>query len=107
MYTEGNEMYFHHWTFNECSKEFETVYLKNHSLPEPGACAKDSSLVDEWRNPMSYCLTGSLGWAVGGDMLVDFPDDLAYPLGGSGDEFKYFYIQIHYNNLEKTPSRMI
>ncbi len=30
--------------------------------------------------------------------IQDFPADLAYPLGGSQNEFKYFILQIHYNN---------
>jgi hypothetical protein len=27
-----------------------------------------------------------------------FPSDLAYPMGGSPNEFKYFRLEIHYNN---------
>lgn len=99
-------MYFHHWTFNECSKEFETVYLKNNSMPDPSACVKDNSMVDEWVSPWAYCSRTSLAWAVGGDRIQDFPDDLAYPLGGSEDEFKYFYLEIHYNNPDKTASKI-
>ena len=27
-----------------------------------------------------------------------FPSDLAYPIGGSPNEFKYFKLEIHYHN---------
>ena len=33
--------------------------------------------------------------------VQDFPEDVAYPLGGSSNEFKYFILQIHYNNPNK------
>ena len=33
--------------------------------------------------------------------IQDFPEDLAYPLGGSENEFKYFMLQIHYDNPQK------
>ena len=39
-------------------------------------------------------------WAVGGDLVQDFPQDMAYPIGGSDEEFKYFYLQVHYDNAE-------
>lgn len=89
---------------NECSKEFETVYLANNSLPEPGVCIADSTQTKEWNVLLQYCSRISLVWAVGGSEIQDFPEDLAYPIGGSEDEFKYFYLEIHYDNPHKVPS---
>ena len=33
--------------------------------------------------------------------IQDFPQNLAYPLGGSEDEFKYFFLELHYDNPDK------
>lgn len=32
------------------------------------------------------------------------PQDIAYPIGGSNAEFKYFYLQMHYDNPDKIQS---
>ena len=32
------------------------------------------------------------------EKIQDFPSDMGYPLGGSPNEFKYFVLQLHYNN---------
>ena len=37
--------------------------------------------------------------------VQDFPADLAYPMGGSDDEFKYFVFEIHYDNPELTSGK--
>ncbi len=36
-----------------------------------------------------------LAWVKGGHLSVMFPEDKAYPLGGSRSEFKHFYFQFH------------
>ena len=104
MYTPGTEKNFHHWVLNECSKELETVYMVNNSLPDPGICVADSTFVESWTPIFMYCRRTSLVWAVGGDAIQDFPSELAYPLGGPDAEFKYFFLEMHYDNPEKIPS---
>ena len=96
MFTKGNENIVHHWTMNECSNEVETVY-KNQSFPLPGSCLS-SNQSDPWYKFRSYCKIISLVWAVGGPTIQDFPENLAYPFGGSETEAKYFFLEIHYDN---------
>lgn len=45
-------------------------------------------------------------WAIGSPLVQDFPQDIAYPLGGSSNEFKYFYLQMHYDNPGLIPSML-
>ncbi len=73
------------------------------------------------------------GWAIGGDDVRYFklfslkknisylklflffsnckisylPSDLAYPVGGSPNEFKYFMLEIHYNNPNLLPGNIL
>ncbi len=35
------------------------------------------------------------------------PSNIAYPLGGPKRDFRYFYLQMHYNNLNMDKSRLI
>ena len=104
LFTEETKMNLHHWTMNECMPEFESVYLQNNSIPEPGACVLDGTYPEDWDGPSVFCNRVSLGWAVGGDTVQDFPDDLAYPIGGPDAEFKYFRLEMHFSNPEKIPS---
>lgn len=34
------------------------------------------------------------------------PENMGYPLGGSRADFKYFFLQIHYDNSDNDPSRI-
>lgn len=104
MFTPGTKSHYHHWTVNECSREFETVYLKNSPQPQPGICIADSDVTSEWASMFYYCRHKSLAWAVGSSQVQDFPPDLAYPIGGSEDEFKYFFLEIHYHNPQRLHS---
>jgi hypothetical protein len=69
-------------------------------MPSPGNCFSfhPSQNSTEWNNVMSYCRKLSLVWAFGGPLIQYFPDEMGYPLGGSEDEFKYFVLEIHYDN---------
>jgi len=93
--SETNRKFVHHWVLYECNIEFETVYLVNNSIPEPGICR-----TREWNTAQSYCEKTTLAWATGGDDVVDFPEKMGYPLGGSPKKFKYFVIEYHYENTE-------
>jgi hypothetical protein len=84
----------------ECSPEFESVYLKNHSLPDPGSCVEDESTVNYWNEALSYCSKSSMAWAVGSSDIQKFPQDLAYPI----EDFKYFLFQIHFDNPDRLSS---
>ena len=95
---ESHKKYLHHWVMYECSKEYETVYLKNQTEPKPGLCANVGVKTPEWDLPMRYCNRISLVWAVGGDLINDMPPKLGYPLGGSEDETKFFFLEMHYEN---------
>ena len=39
-------------------------------------------------------------------MIQDIPENLAYPLGGSPSEMKYFYLQVHYDNPSQLLSKI-
>lgn len=107
LYTPGTEPYFHHWVLNECSKEIETEYFKNNTFPEPTICVNNiDGPTKEWNPFYQYCQKVSLVWAVGGAEIQNFPDDLAYPIGGSENETKYFFLEIHYNNPNNLPSNL-
>jgi hypothetical protein len=58
----GHEKYVHHWVILECNIEFENVYLKNNSMPQPGTCAGTKGATAEWAEIESkYCNRGGLG----------------------------------------------
>lgn len=88
----------------ECNDDFENVYLKNNPYPDPSYCVVENHQFPEWADPVSYCGRSSLVWAVGSSDIQDFPEDIAYPMGGENN-FKYFFFQIHYNNPKKIESK--
>ena len=90
---------------SECTRELETVYMVNNSLPDPGVCVNDNGPTGFWSSIFMYCKRTSLVWAVGGEAIQDFPSDLAYPVGGPDAEFKYFFLEMHYDNPQKIPSK--
>jgi hypothetical protein len=47
-----------------------------------------------------HCSRATLGWAIGGDAILDFPQNLGYPIGGSEYDLKYIMFEIHYDNPE-------
>ena len=94
---EESKPFVHHWILYECPADFEQIYLVNNSVPDPKKCT-DNSL--PWRTVEGLCNKISLAWAVGGDLQTDFPAKLGYPVGGSSQEFKYFFLQMHYENPE-------
>ena len=63
MVTPGNEEIIHHIGLNECSIEFETEYLKNNALPNPGQCYFLDETVSAWTDVIKYCRTFSLMWS--------------------------------------------
>jgi hypothetical protein len=82
--------------------------LKSNKVPSPGNCYSfhPSQNNSEWSNAMSYCRKLSLVWAFGGPLVQDFPEDMGYPLGGGEDEFKYFILEIHYDNPMQIKSQL-
>ena len=89
----------------ECSNELIDNYLINNTLPEPGICVNNKDgMTPEWSPIYKLCRKVSLTWAVGGAEIQDFPEHLAYPIGGSKDSFRYFFFEIHYNNPNQLPS---
>ena len=105
MVSKGNEKYLHHWLFYECSKEFENWSYR----PKAQNCFKLDAFQAEtdWWKVEQKCRKISLTWGVGGYLKQDFPENLAYPLGGSDSEFKYFYLQIHYDNPQLDLSKIL
>lgn len=55
----------------ECSPEYED-WLKNNTEPAPGICAGDVGAQPQWDKPQQLCKKISLGWAVGGDLVIMF-----------------------------------
>lgn len=84
---------FHHWIVYQCDSRYEKLYLANNPAPEAGNCFNE-----EWTKLAQICVQITLAWAVGGELVTEFPNGLGFPLGGSDAEFKYFKFQIHYNN---------
>jgi hypothetical protein len=104
--TPGNQKFIHHWILYECTPQFETEYLKNNSVPEPGVCFS----LDPKQKPdttfssvMPYCTRTTYDWGIGSPIVQDFPQDIAYPIGGPQAEFTYFYLEIHYDNPSLKP----
>ncbi len=60
--------YLHHWVMYECDKGYETVFLKNNTVPTPGACYKsdsaDPNYTTKWPEVRQFCQKISLVWAV-------------------------------------------
>jgi hypothetical protein len=99
----GNDKYVHHWLVYQCSHQFESEYLVNNPFPQPGHCFDDkdtfsSNPKNTWLNVHEYCRTVTSLWAVGGDLIQDFPENTGFPIGGADSESSYFYIQMHYDN---------
>lgn len=94
----GHEKYVHHWVFFECSQSFETEYLAENPFPTPGTCSGTKGSTVEWGKVEQYCTKGTLAWATGGDINQYIPENLGYPVGEN--EFKYFYVQWHYENTD-------
>ena len=82
--------------------EFATDYVDKYGLPESGPCfsyqTSQPEISAQWIKVMNLCRKVSLGWAVGGDIVQDFPSNIAYPMGGPDADFQYFFLQIHYDN---------
>jgi hypothetical protein len=87
----------------ECSKEFETVYLKENPFPDAEVCVSEDHSSKSWDKIFQYCNKILVVWNIGGPAIQDFPSDFAYPIE---DDFKYFFIQIHYNNPNQIPSNL-
>ncbi len=104
----GNEKLVHHFLFYECDSRLETEYLqKNNTLPDPQSCfiTNDMEAQTEITPLLQYCDKVSMAWAVGGDLTQDFPKHLGYPLGGEKNSFKYFILEMHYDNPELKDSK--
>lgn len=98
---EGNERNIHHWAVYECTKSFETEYLSNnnYTLPAAGSCYSNIPYAtSHWAEIYAHCNKLSFAWAVGGNIIQDFPRNLAYPMGKDRSESKYLFIEMHYNN---------
>jgi hypothetical protein len=92
----------------ECSDAYGKGFLSNNDAPHPGPCfaihqTQGSNNTRTWEKIRSMCNKISLAWAVGGDLIQDFPSNMAYPLGGSEQEFEYFILEIHYDNPTLLP----
>ncbi len=44
----GHEKYVHHWLLYECDPLFESVYLKDKSVPNAGTCSGGACETLEW-----------------------------------------------------------
>ncbi|CAF2441731.1 unnamed protein product [Rotaria sp. Silwood2] len=84
----------HHMTTYECNAAAE---FDDAKLPE-GVC-------DDHINQFSACLSNMAnGWAVGGDHIVEYPEEVGYPVGGDFP-VKYYMIQTHFDNAHLDSDR--
>ncbi|CAF4402673.1 unnamed protein product, partial [Rotaria sordida] len=60
---------------------------------------------DEINDKIEPCSASiATGWAVGGDHLIEFPEQAGYPVGLNSSN-KYFMVQIHYDNPQQISNR--
>ncbi|CAF4533460.1 unnamed protein product, partial [Rotaria sp. Silwood2] len=84
----------HHLVFFACNP---TAKFDDNNLPY--------GVRDDHYQELSACFTGtSTILAVGGETLVEFPEEAGYPVGGDFAT-KYYMLEIHYNNPKLTPNR--
>ncbi|CAF1034776.1 unnamed protein product [Rotaria sordida] len=77
----------HHMTTYECRADAK---FDDSKLPE-GVC-------DDHIQQFDPCLSNMAnGWAVGGEHIVEYPQEAGYPIG-SDYPVKYYMIQIHFDN---------
>jgi len=79
-----NNNFLHHWNIYECDSDYENIYLKNNTQPEPSISEPLDPLLPynpQWALVSKYCSKISWVWAKGGELVLDFPQDLAYPIG--------------------------
>ncbi|CAF1166007.1 unnamed protein product [Adineta steineri] len=84
----------HHLVFFACDPRAK---FDDNNLPH--------GVRDEHYRELSACFTGtSTIWAVGGEPLVEFPEEAGYPVSGDFAS-KYYMLEMHYNNPKLTPNR--
>ncbi|CAF1632041.1 unnamed protein product, partial [Didymodactylos carnosus] len=69
---------------------------------DPSAMFDDKNLPDDVCDNiyglLQLCMSNiATGWAVGGDVMVEFTPEAGYPVGGDFP-VKYYLIQMHYDN---------
>ncbi|CAF4083643.1 unnamed protein product [Rotaria sordida] len=83
-----------HLLLHECNPSFT---FDDNNLPN-GVC-------DEINDKIEPCSASiATGWAVGGDHLIEFPEQAGYPVGLNSPN-KYFMVQIHYDNPQQISNR--
>ncbi|CAF4772742.1 unnamed protein product [Rotaria sp. Silwood1] len=88
---EKNRDIVHHLLVYECDPS--TVFPDDNNLPD-NACDYDNALNDG----SELCRTNiATIWAVGGDLIEEFPEEAGYPVGGDFS-VKYYVLEMHYNN---------
>jgi hypothetical protein len=102
----------HHWVIYQCSHDLEREYLSKNPVPQPGNCVDFSYTHSEnptntWLSVSKYCRSATSAWAIGGDVIQDFPQGLGFPIGGENSEFTYFFIEVHYDNPQKIKSKFL
>ncbi|CAF3448817.1 unnamed protein product [Rotaria sp. Silwood1] len=84
----------HHLLFYECDS---TAVFDDTNLPD-GLC-------DDLTNKTELCSANiATGWAVGGDFILEFPQEAGYPVGGDFP-IKYYMIEMHFNNPQLNSDR--
>ncbi|CAF4394289.1 unnamed protein product [Rotaria sp. Silwood2] len=77
----------HHLDLYECDP---MAVFNDDKLPD-GLC-------DEIANEIKLCASNlATVWAVGGDVMREFPEEAGYGIGGDY-EIKYYMVQMHYDN---------
>ena len=82
----------HHWNIYECDSDYENIYLINNTSPNASISEGLSPILlpnnPQWNVVFKYCSKISWVWAKGGNMNLDFPQDLAYPIGKVSSNLK-------------------
>ncbi|UJR36729.1 hypothetical protein I4U23_029445 [Adineta vaga] len=79
----------HHLLMYECDA---SASFNDSNLP--------SDICENIHHNISACMTNiATGWAVGGDLMSEFPSEAGYPVGNNFS-VKYYVIQMHYTNTQ-------
>jgi hypothetical protein len=76
-----------------------TAIFDDNKLPD-GVC-------DDIADSVKPCSSNPLtAWSIGGDTIMEFPDEAGYGVGGDSG-YKYYMITIHYDNRHLNGGRLI
>ena len=90
--------YSHHYLMYQCDEGVLEAELTKSNLTIDDVKADFCYVNKMWITIQQKCRKVILGWAVGGDLAIMSPENIAFPIGGKTRDFTYFYFQMHLEN---------